>query len=102
MARLPYGLNWIVLGLGYVIFFGYYFRRKERVEPARLREWHGEAYERYFEAVPALFPSLTPYDCDTSGGWSSERMVRNREHWMVLGLLAVSLFMLWKAYALRP
>jgi protein-S-isoprenylcysteine O-methyltransferase Ste14 len=101
MARLPYGLNWIVLGLGYLVFFGYYFRRKERVEPARLREWHGEAYQRYFEAVPALFPSLKPYGDGGSGGWSSERMVRNREHWMVVCLLIVSLFMLWRAYALQ-
>ena len=100
MARLPYGANWIVLGLGYLIFFGYYFRRKERIEPARLLEWHGEAYERYFEAVPALFPTLTPYPGGTSSGWSSERMLRNREHWMVVGLLAISLFLLWRAYAL--
>lgn len=102
MARLPWGLNWIVLGLGYVVFFGYYFRRKERVEPARLREWHGVAYERYFEAVPALFPSLRPYAAGSTSGWSSERMLRNREHWMVVGLLAVSLFLLWRAYALQP
>ncbi len=93
MARLPWGLNWIVLGLGYLVFFGYYLPRKERVEPARLREWHGETYERYFEAVPALFPTLTPYAGASSSGWSSERMLRNREHWMVVGLLAVSLFL---------
>ena len=102
MARLPYAINWIVLGIGYLIFFGYYFRRKERVEPARLREWHGEAYERYFEAVPALFPSLKPYAGGSSSGWSSERMLRNREQWMVVGLLAASLFLLWRAYSLQP
>jgi protein-S-isoprenylcysteine O-methyltransferase Ste14 len=98
MARLPYGLNWVVLVVGVAVFFGYYLRRKERVEPARLRAFHGPAYERYFEAVPALFPTLSPYTGGAPGAWSSERMLRNREHWMVIGLLAVSLFLLWRSY----
>jgi len=102
MALLPYHANWIVLGVGYLIFFGYYMRRKERVEPARLREHHGEPYDRYFKAVPALFPSLRPYPDGASTGWSSDHMLRNREHWMVIGLLAISLFMLWRAYSLGP
>jgi len=102
MATLPYYANWIVLAAGYVIFFGYYMRRKERVEPARLREHHGEPYDRYFEAVPALFPALKPYAAGASTGWSSEYMLRNREQWMVIGLGAISLFLLWRAYALNP
>ncbi|MBZ5637492.1 MAG: isoprenylcysteine carboxylmethyltransferase family protein [Acidobacteriia bacterium] len=101
MARLPYGANWLVLVLGCAVFFGYYLRRKERVEPARLRERHGEAFERYLRAVPALLPTLRPYPEGASAGWSSDRMLRNREHWMVGGLLAVSLLMLWRAYAIQ-
>jgi len=101
MARMPYLANLVVLVLGWAVFFGYYLRRKERVEPARLRQTHGEAYERYFRAVPALFPALSPYPEGASIGWASERMLRNREHWMVIGLLAVSLLLLWIAYA-RP
>lgn len=101
MATLPYGVNWIVLGLGYAVFFGYYLRRKERVEPARLRQAHGEAYERYFLAVPALFPALHPYPEGSTPGWSSDRMLRNREHWMVLAILAISLFLLWRANVLE-
>jgi len=101
MARMPWFANWIVLGLGYLVFFGYYLPRKERVEPARLRETHGEPYERYFRAVPALLPTLRPYSEGASSGWSSERMLRNREHWMVLVLAGVALLMLWFAYA-RP
>jgi len=98
MAWLPWFASLFVLAVGYAIFFGYYFRRKERVEPARLRETHGEAYERYFEAVPALFPTFDPYPEGASAGWSSDRMLRNREHWMVIGLAAVTLFLLWRAY----
>jgi protein-S-isoprenylcysteine O-methyltransferase Ste14 len=98
MARLPYGASWIVLASGYVIFFGYYLPRKERVEPARLRKVHGETYERYHRCVPALFPARFPYPDSTPLGWSSDRMLRNREHWMVIAVITVTLVLLRKAY----
>lgn len=101
MARLPYRVNLVVLALGYAVFFGYYLRRKERVEPARLREKHGEAFDRYHRAVPALLPTLYPYPEGVSAGWSSDRMLRNREHWMVIGIVAISLLLLWRAYSLQ-
>jgi protein-S-isoprenylcysteine O-methyltransferase Ste14 len=101
MARLPYGANWLVLVLGCAVFFGYYLRRKERVEPDRLREKHGEAFERYYRAVPALFPTMHPYPEGASAGWSSDRMLRNREHWMVVAVVGISLLMLWRAYSLE-
>lgn len=101
MAYLPYHLSWAVLAIGYAVFFGYYLPRKERVEPARLREVHGEAFERYRRAVPALFPTLRPYPEGASSGWSSDRMLRNREHWMVVGFLLISLLLLWRAYSLQ-
>jgi len=72
-------------------------RRKERVEPARLREEHGEAYDRYFEAVPDLFPTLSPYKDYTPAKWSVERMIRNKEYAMVIGLAGVTAFLLWRA-----
>jgi len=99
-APLDYFGHWIVMALGWAVFFGYYLRRKERVEPARLRETHGEPYDRYFEAVPALFPTLKPYGQASSTGWSSDRMLRNREHWMVIGLTVIILALLWRAYNL--
>ena len=98
MARFPYGLNWVVLVVGLAVFFGYYLPRKERVEPARLAEVHGTAFERYLRAVPALFPTTRPYPDAGVSGWSSDRMLRNREHYMVVGIVAVTLFLLWKAY----
>ena len=100
MAWLPYGVNLVVLVLGWAGFFGYYLPRKERVEPDRLRRTHGEPYDRYFKAVPALFPTPIPYPAPSAGGWSSDRMLRNREQWMVLGLLLISAFMLWRAHTL--
>jgi protein-S-isoprenylcysteine O-methyltransferase Ste14 len=101
MARLPHGLSWAVLAAGYAVFFLYYLPRKERVEPARLLAAHGEAYARYRSAVPAFFPTLRPFPEHASPGWSSDRMLRNREHWMLLGLLTLTLFLLWRAYSLR-
>jgi protein-S-isoprenylcysteine O-methyltransferase Ste14 len=101
MATLPFALNWVMLLLCVVTFFGYYMPRKERVEPRRLRRIHGDAYERYHRVVPALFPTLRPFPEGASSGWSSDRLLRNREHWMVLGLLLVTLILLWKAYSIN-
>ncbi len=97
MVNLPNFFSLIGMVLGWVWFLGVYMRRKERIEPARLREEHGEAYDRYFEAVPALFPTLHPYRDYTPASWSVERMVRNREYWMVIGLLGVTAYLLWRA-----
>jgi protein-S-isoprenylcysteine O-methyltransferase Ste14 len=104
MCHLPYLANWILLAVGYAVFFFYYLPRKERVEPARLREVHGEAYDRYFNAVPALWPTIHPYASGSNLGWSSDRMIRNREVWMVAGILAITLFLLWRSHELplRP
>jgi protein-S-isoprenylcysteine O-methyltransferase Ste14 len=98
MTALPYRANWIVLALGYAIFLGYYMPRKERVEPARLREIHGEAYDRYFKAVPALFPTLRPYPGAAGVAWSSDRMLHNREQWWVVAILGITIYLLWKSY----
>ncbi len=98
MCRLPYYANLILLAAGYAVFFFYYMPRKERVEPARLRAVHGDAYDRYFKAVPALLPTIRPYASASNLGWSSDRMIRNREVWMVAGILAITLFLLWRSH----
>ena len=104
MCRLPYYANWVLLFGGYAVFFFYYMPRKERVEPARLRAVHGDAYDRYFNAVPALFPTFRPYASASNLGWSSDRMVRNREWWMVVGIVSITLFLLWRSHEMpaRP
>ena len=101
MVQLPYGGSWIALVLGWAAFFGYYLPRKERVEPARLSATHGEAFDRYFRAVPALFPSWKPYPDALDRRWEVGRMLKNREHWMVAGLLLATLFLLWRALSLQ-
>lgn len=84
-------LNLVALAVGYAVFFGYYMPRKERIEPDRLRRIHGARYEAYFAAVPALFPTFTPYP-DNGERWKRQRLQRNRETMTavaMLGLVAV-------------
>jgi len=87
LSRLPGGAHWFVLGAGLAVFFGYYLPRKERVEPARLRQVHGAAYERYHRAVPALLPRRTPWAQGAAGRWSARRFLANRE-WLFQAALA--------------
>jgi protein-S-isoprenylcysteine O-methyltransferase Ste14 len=89
-------LNLIFLLVGYAVFFFYYIPRKVRVEGQRLRELHGGAWESYFKNVPILFPRITPHGQNVRG-WDVSRMLRNREHWMVAGVTAVTLIFLAKA-----
>jgi len=97
MVNLPNYLSLVGLVVGWGWFLGVYMRRKEEVEPARLREEHGEAYDRYFEAVPALFPTFQPYADYTPASWSAERMIRNKEYAMVIGLAGITAYLLWRA-----
>jgi protein-S-isoprenylcysteine O-methyltransferase Ste14 len=97
MTTLPFYSNLVVMVLGWVYFFAFYMRRKERVEPARLKRYHGEAYERYYQAVPALLPTFKPYTDASDGRWMTERMLRNREYLMVIGLTVAFLLLLWRA-----
>jgi len=89
--------NLILLFLAYAVFFLYYLPRKIRVEGSRLREIHGAAWEQYFRSVPILFPRLTPYGANVRG-WTSERMRRNREHWMLVGVVVVTLLFALKSF----
>ncbi len=87
-AELPGHANWGVLLVFWAVFFGYYLPRKERVEPERLLAVHGEPYARYRASVPALWPRSSPYSEGSTDRWRRDRAARNREHWMVAGLLA--------------
>jgi len=96
-ARLPYGANWLILLAGCAIFFGYYLPRKERVEPARLLELHGNAFARYRREVPPLWPRFAAWPHGGAARWSARLALQNREHWMVAGLAAAIAFLLWRA-----
>ena len=77
--------NLAFLAIGYIVFFGYYMPRKERTEPPRLEQVHGEPFRRYFEAVPAIFPRLTAYG-DRRGSWKWANFSKNEELLMVVSL----------------
>jgi protein-S-isoprenylcysteine O-methyltransferase Ste14 len=97
-ARMPYHLNLVVLGIGYLVFFAYYIPRKERVEPQRLLELHGEPFREYFEAVPAIFPSPRPY-AKRSGSWKWANFGKNEEALMVLSLTVFFAVLAWRRAA---
>ena len=92
--------NATLLVLGWALFFLYYLPRKIRVEGARLRRIHGAAYDAWFRSVPLLFPRLTPYGTNVRS-WDSSRFLRNREHWMIAGVAAITLLFVWRAFT-RP
>lgn len=98
MAKSRFGLNWVALVLGYMVFFGYYIPRKLRVEGARLAKMHGEAFLRYNACVPILLPSLRRYPGKRSA-WSLARAVRNQEYLVLTGVLLVLGFFAWKTWS---
>ncbi len=97
MAQLRYNINLAILIIGYCVFFLYYLRRKIRVEGNRLKEIHGEKWVEYSRNVRVFFPRVKGYG-EPGGVWSSQKMLMNREHFMVIGITIVSLLFLFKAY----
>lgn len=84
-AKIDGYWNLVFLGVGCAVFFFYYMPRKEKTEPRRLEQIHGQPYRRYFEAVPAIFPRLTPYDAP-NGSWKWANFGKNEELLMVVSL----------------
>lgn len=100
-AWLPWSLNLVLLVAGWIGFFGYYLPRKERIEPARLEEIHGEPYRRYRAAVPALFPRFGAWPPGEQR-WMLENFMRNREYMMIVGLGLVAAYLVAKALQAVP
>ena len=92
----------VVLPVGLLLFFAYYFPYKERIESARLERAYGAPYTLYRASVPALLPSFTPWR-PTEGGaagdgrhaWSAARFAENDESGtllaVVIGVAALAL-----------
>jgi protein-S-isoprenylcysteine O-methyltransferase Ste14 len=97
MASLPFFINLVILASSYLIFFLYYLPRKIKGEGRRLKAIHGVQWERYRQSVPILFPKRRGYD-EIMGSWSSDRMLINREHYIIIGLAILIFFFLWKSY----
>jgi len=81
--------NLIALAAFYAFFFGFYMPRKERVEPARLEEYHGEAYRRYRAAVPSLVPNFFRRYDERNGAWGWAQYHRLKEYNWVAGYVLV-------------
>lgn len=95
-ARSAWGLNYVAMAAGYLVFFLYYIPRKLRVEGARLERLHGDAYAAYRRSVPILFPSARPFPGDRER-WSFRQMLRNQEPLVLAGLVLVFAFLAWKS-----
>jgi|ERR1043166_805108 protein-S-isoprenylcysteine O-methyltransferase Ste14 len=85
--------NWIVLGVGLLIFVGYYIPYKKKREGDRLHDIFGEAWDHYDHAVPDYFPKLTRYERAQDRPWSWAATCENSEQWtpfaMAVGVAAV-------------
>jgi len=82
----------VVLAFAWSWFAWRYFPRKDRVECARLAVLYGDAFRRYREAVPGLWPRLRPWRAAGAAagataaarsasppGWSLDRYSENNE-----------------------
>jgi len=88
-------------------FAFHYFPRKDRTECARLASLHGEAFERYRAAVPALLPRLRAWGGEGVGAgvssageatrWRLSRYSENNELGTALAIVAAVAFFGWRA-----
>ena len=73
----------VAIPLLFVVFFAYYFPRKEAREARRLGRRHGEAFSDYRAGVRALIPRATPWRPSVGHGkpthWSARRVRDNDE-----------------------
>ena len=90
--------NVIVIVGFYAFFFGWYMPRKERVEPARLTEYHGEAYTRYQKAVPSIVPNFFRRYDERNGSWGWAQYDRLKEYHWVVGYVMVFTLLGLKAF----
>jgi protein-S-isoprenylcysteine O-methyltransferase Ste14 len=85
-------------------WFGlHYFPRKDRTEAARLAALHGEAFERYRAAVPALWPRWRAWrDGGSDVVWRLERYSDNNELGTLLAIATGIGFLTWRAAGGSP
>ena len=89
--------NWILLGIGCVVFVIYYAPYKSKREGGHLREKFGEAWEDYDRNVPDYFPTLRKYPRGTRR-FTWAMVGENSEQWT---LLAVATGLVVLAYAME-
>ena len=95
-------LGIIIAGQGYwlllpfaVFFLGFYYPVM-KAEERELLNGHGDEFQTYAQAVPLFVPRLTVPGGHSSGFlWS--RVVKNREHRTLLGLLLAVSFLILRS-----
>jgi protein-S-isoprenylcysteine O-methyltransferase Ste14 len=92
--------NWFVIGLGLVVFVGYYVPHKKRREGGRLRENFGEAWDHYDRAVPDYFPKLARYERAGDRRWSWKAACDNSEPWIPILAAAGLAATIWNGWIL--
>ena len=107
LTRNPLYLGSLFLGFGFalatgrvflvgvvlLLFLTVYVPVMKR-EAAHLQEAFPDAYPAYAREVPLFWPRLPRGGL--AGGFRIERLMRNREHWTLLGALVVAGFLGWK------
>ena len=82
---------WLLLP--FVFFFMAVYYPVMKAEEQELLQGHGQAFLDYSQSVPLFFPSFIPNSSTTSGFlWA--RVIRNREHRNLAGLLIAELFLI--------
>jgi protein-S-isoprenylcysteine O-methyltransferase Ste14 len=94
-------LNWILLGVGILIFVAYYIPYKKKREGDRLHLLFGEAWDHYDRSVPDYVPRLHRYERAQDRPWSWAATCENSEQWtplaMAVGLAAV----IWNGWIIQ-
>lgn len=67
-------------------------------EEAHLGQVFPGDYAAFAERVPLFWPRAPRGDETALGGFSVERLLRNREHWTMLGWLLVTGFLGWRLW----
>ncbi len=89
---------WLLLP--FALFFAGFYYPVMRAEERELLEGHGEEFLSYARRVPFFFPSF-----HYAGGGSSSflwsRVIKNREHRTLTGLLLAEAFLILKPHVVR-
>jgi protein-S-isoprenylcysteine O-methyltransferase Ste14 len=91
-------LNWILLGLGILVFVFKYVPYKKEREGEHLRLNFGEAWEHYDRAVPDYFPKLTRYERAADRPWSWSATCANSEQWTPFAMAAGVAAVIWNGW----
>ncbi len=89
--------RFVLLVVVAVLYIAVYFPVMRR-EEAHLGQVFPGDYAAFADRVPLFWPRMPTGDGTPLGGFSVERLLRNREHWTMLGWLLVTGFLGWRVW----